>query len=150
MKLAGSQLLPATPAEVWKAFNDPAILARCLPGCERLDPDGPDRFKAAVSFGLAAISGKYVGSLELAEKKPPYSLRLKIGGKGVPGFVKGEGFIELIAKGAQTELKYEGEAQVGGMIAGLGQRMIEGAARKIVAQFFEKFSVEVASKSPSR
>lgn len=148
MKLSGSQLLPAPPAEVWKAINDPKILASSLPGCDRLDPDGPDRFKAAVSFGLAAISGKYAGSLELVDKKPPHSLRLKINGKGIPGFVTGEGFIELIPKDGKTELKYEGEAQVGGMIAGLGQRMIEGAARKIVAQFFEKFSSAVSRKPP--
>jgi carbon monoxide dehydrogenase subunit G len=151
MKLSGTQLLPASPAQVWSAIIDPKILAKCLPGCERLDPDGPDKFKAAVSFGLAAISGKYAGSLELADKKPPHSLRLKIDGKGIPGFVKGEGFVELLPQkgqsGDQTELRYEGEAVVGGMIAGLGQRMIEAAARKIVAQFFEKFGTEVSRKS---
>lgn len=147
MKLSGTQMLPAPPGDVWKAITDPVILVKCLPGCERLDPDGPDRFKAAVKFGLAAISGKYAGTLELADKKPPHSLKLRIEGKGIPGFVKGEGHVELKSKGAQTELTYEGEAQVGGMIAGLGQRMIEAAARKIVAQFFEKFSAEVSRKS---
>ncbi len=139
-------MLAATPDKVWAAINDPVMLAKCLPGCERLDADGPDRFKAAVSFGLAAISGKYAGSLELAEKKPPYSMLLKMEGRGIPGFVKGEGRVALHAKGKQTELHYDGEAQVGGMIAGVGQRMIEAAARKIVAQFFEKFSSELSKK----
>jgi carbon monoxide dehydrogenase subunit G len=144
MKLSGSVILAAPPEKVWAAINDPIILAKCLPGCERLDPDGPDRFRAAVSFGLAAISGKYAGSLELAEKKPPQSMLLKMEGKGIPGFVKGEGRVELRAKGKETELHYEGEAQVGGMIAAVGQRMIEAASKKIVAQFFEKFSAVIS------
>jgi carbon monoxide dehydrogenase subunit G len=114
-----------------------------LPGCERLDPDGPDRFKAAVKFGIAAISGKYAGTIEFAEKNPPNSMRMKLSGKGIPGFVDGVGHIELTEKGGQTELRYTGEAQVGGMIASVGQRMIEGAARKIVDQFFAAASEEL-------
>ena len=136
MKLAGQYVLPAPPAKVWALLTDPNRLAKLLPGCERLDPDGPDRFKAAVKFGIAAISGKYAGTIEFAEKKPPTSMRMKLSGKGIPGFVDGVGHIELAEKGGQTELRYTGEAQVGGMIASVGQRMIEGAARKIVDQFF--------------
>ena len=143
MKLAGQYLLPAPPAKVWALLTDPNRLAKLLPGCERLDPDGPDRFKAAVKFGIAAISGKYAGTIEFAEKKPPTSMRMKLSGKGIPGFVDGVGHIELAEKGGQTELRYTGEAQVGGMIASVGQRMIEGAARKIVDQFFAAASEEL-------
>ena len=143
MKLAGQYILPASPAKVWALLTDPNRLAKLLPGCERLDPDGPDRFKAAVKFGIAAISGKYAGTIEFAEKKPPNSMRMKLSGKGIPGFVDGVGHIELAEKGGQTELRYPGEAQVGGMIASVGQRMIEGAARKIVDQFFAAASEEL-------
>jgi len=143
MKLAGQYLLPAPPAKVWALLTDPNRLAKLLPGCERLDPDGPDRFRAAVKFGIAAISGKYAGTIEFAEKKPPTSMRMKLSGKGIPGFVDGVGHIELAEKGGQTELRYTGEAQVGGMIASVGQRMIEGAARKIVDQFFAAASEEL-------
>jgi carbon monoxide dehydrogenase subunit G len=143
MKLAGQYILPAPPAKVWALLTDPNRLAKLLPGCERLDPDGPDRFKAAVKFGIAAISGKYAGTIEFAEKKPPTSMRMKLSGKGIPGFVDGVGHIELAEKGGQTELRYTGEAQVGGMIASVGQRMIEGAARKIVDQFFAAASEEL-------
>ena len=145
MKFAGTATLPAPPDEVWSLLTDASRLARLLPGCERLDPDGPDRFKAAVKFGIAAISGKYVGTLEFAEKKSPHSLVLKMDGKGLPGFVKGEGRIELTAKGRDTELTYTGEAQVGGLIASVGQRMLDAAARKIVQQFFESAKAELAS-----
>lgn len=145
MKLAGTAILPAPPAEVWSLLTDATRLARLLPGCERLEPDGPDRYKAAVKFGIAAISGKYAGTLEFAQKKPPHSLLLKLDGKGLPGFVKGEGYIELTAKGGDSEIAYVGEAQVGGLIASVGQRMIEGAARKIVQQFFDAAKTELAS-----
>jgi hypothetical protein len=138
--------MPAPPGEVWSLLTDPARLSRLLPGCERLDPDGPDRYKAAVKFGIAAISGKYAGTLEFAEKKSPHSLVLKMDGKGLPGFVKGEGRIQLVAKGASdTELTYTGEAQVCGVIASVGQRMLDAAARKIVQQFFDSAKAELAS-----
>jgi uncharacterized protein len=151
LKLAGTVAMPAPPGEVWSLLTDPARLSRLLPGCERLDPDGPDRYKAAVKFGIAAISGKYAGTLEFAEKKPPHSLVLKMDGKGLPGFVKGEGRIQLVAKGtSDTELTYTGEAQVGGVIASVGQRMLDAAARKIVQQFFDSAKAELAStKSPA-
>jgi uncharacterized protein len=146
LKLAGTVAMPAPPDEVWSLLTDPSRLSRLLPGCERLDPDGPDRYKATVKFGIAAISGKYAGTLEFAEKKPPHSLVLKMDGKGLPGFVKGEGRIQLVAKGtSDTELTYAGEAQVGGVIASVGQRMLDAAARKIVQQFFESAKAELAS-----
>lgn len=138
MKLAGTATLPGTPEQVWEFLNDPARLAKALPGCERLEPDGPDRYKAVIKFALAAISGSYSGSLEISEKKPPHSLRLKMEGKGLPGWVKGDGELALVArKKNQTQVSYSGNAQVGGMIASVGQRMIESAAKKIVQQFFE-------------
>ena len=145
MKLAGTASLPAPPAEVWSLLTDASRLSRLLPGCERLEPDGPDRYKVAVKFGIAAISGKYAGTLEFSQKKAPHLLVLKMDGRGLPGFVKGEGRIDLAPKGSDTELTYSGEAQVGGLIASVGQRMIDAAARKIVQQFFESARVELAS-----
>ena len=145
MKLAGTASLPGSPAEVWSLLTDASRLARLLPGCERLEPDGPDRYKAAVKFGVAAISGEYAGTLEFRQKERPHSLVLKIDGQGLPGFVKAEGRIELTANGAHTEVTWAGEAQVGGLIASVGQRMIDVAARKIVRQFFDSAQMELAS-----
>jgi carbon monoxide dehydrogenase subunit G len=137
VKLQGSYVLPGSREQVWELFTDPARLAKLLPGCERLEPDGPDRYKVAVKFGVAAITGKYAGSVELSDKHPPASLGMRVEGKGAPGFMKGEGKLELVEKRGQTEVRYTGEAQVGGVIASVGQRMIEAAARKIIQQFFE-------------
>lgn len=143
MKLAGEYNLPASPEKVWELLTDPNRLAKLLPGCERLDPDGTDRFKAAIKFGIAAISGKYAGTVEFSDKQPPNSLRMKISGKGMPGFVDGSGHVELKGKDGNTLLRYTGDAHVGGMIASVGQRMIEGAAKKIVDQFFAAAAEEL-------
>jgi len=143
MKFEGEASLPGTPEQVWALFQDPVRLAKCLPGCERLEPTGPDQYQAVVKFALAAISGKYAGSLAFTEKRPPHSLKLRLEGKGVPGFMKGEGALELTANRDQTKVRYSGDAQVGGMIAAVGQRMIEAAARRIVQQFFESCAREL-------
>ncbi len=143
MKLQGTHLLPETPQNVWDLLNDPARLAKVLPGCERLDPIGPDKYKVAVKFAVAAIGGSFSGTVELREKKPPKSLTVRMESRGTPGFVTGEGRVELAAKGKQTELKYSGEAQVGGLIAAVGQRMLDAAARRVVAQVFEMIASEL-------
>jgi hypothetical protein len=130
-------LLPGSREQVWDLLTDPEKLAKLLPGCEKLEAIGPDRYKVAIKFALAAFCGKYSGSVELSEKKQPESLRMVLEGKGTPGFMRGEGRIRLAEKKGQTELQYEGEAQVGGMIAAVGQRMIDVAARRIIQQFFD-------------
>jgi carbon monoxide dehydrogenase subunit G len=145
LKLSGSVTLPGTAEQAWALLTDPRRLAPLLPGCERLEPDGPGRYKATVKFGVAAISGKYAGSLEYSRMKPPRSLVLKLDGRGLPGFVQGQASIELLRKGSGTEVRYSGEAQVGGMIATVGQRLLEAAARKIVQQFFSSAAAQLES-----
>ncbi len=145
MKLAGRERLPASPEEVWRLLNDPARLAQCLPGCEELVPAGPDRYRAKIHLVLAAISGNFSGSLELAEKAPAKSLRLRIEGRGAQGFVRGDGRIELAGEKGGTEVRYDGEAQVGGMIAAVGQRLIETAARTLIRQFFASAAAQLES-----
>jgi len=136
VKLDGRRRLPAPREQVWRLLNDPAMLAKCLPGCQALEPDGPDRYRAKIHFALAAISGNFSGSLALSEKTPLQSLRLRIDGRGIPGFVRGEGRIELVEEKGSTDLRYDGEVQVGGMIASVGERLIQSAARKLIDQFF--------------
>ncbi len=143
MKIQGRQILPGTRQQVWDLFNDPQRLAKLLPGCERLEADGKNRYKVAIKFALAAFSGAYSGLVELSEQKPPKSMRMRVEGKGTPGFMKGIGTLELEERGAQTEVHYSGEAHVGGLIAAVGQRMIEAAAKKILQQFFQSASEQL-------
>jgi carbon monoxide dehydrogenase subunit G len=147
VKLRGLARLPAARALVWELLTNPEKLAKCLPGCERLEATGADEYQVAVKFGIAAISGKYSGKVTLAEKRPPASLRMKVEGKGAPGFMKGEGKIELVERNGETEVRYEGEAQVGGLIASVGQRMIEAAAKRIVQQFFDSAGKQLRNPS---
>ncbi|MGH9775010.1 MAG: SRPBCC family protein [Candidatus Acidiferrales bacterium] len=145
MKLEGRATLPGTREQVWEIFTDPARLAKILPGCESLEEESLGRYRVAVKFGIAAISGKYAGTISLLDEKKPESLRMKIESKGSAGFVTGSGQIELHEKAGSTEVHYSGEAVVGGLIASVGQRMIEAAAKTIVQQVFASAASQITS-----
>jgi len=115
---------------------DPEQIASCIPGCDRLEPDGVDRYKAAITIGMAAITGNYEGIVTIADKVEPSSYRLKVEGQGRPGFVKGEVAITLRADGANTIVDVAGTAQTGGTIARLGQRIVGSAAKMMQDRFF--------------
>jgi uncharacterized protein len=115
---------------------DPAAIASCIPGCEALEPDGTDRYKAAITIGMAAITGKYEGTVVISDKVEPSSYTLSVEGQGRPGFVKGAARIALRADGANTIVDVTGTAQTGGTIARLGQRLIGSAAKMMQDRFF--------------
>lgn len=148
MKLEGRYTLPATPEAVWERLNDPAILAKTLPGVESLDADGPDRYRARIQYKVGAVSSAFAGTVEISEKKPHHSMRLKTSARGGPGFVNGDGRLELAAKGGETEVRYAGEIQVGGMLAALGQRMVESVTKKSIEEFFQ--SLATSLQTPQR
>ena len=150
MKFNGSALVPAAREKVWQSLTDPAFLAKCLPGAQSLTPDGPGRYKVSLKMGLAAFSGKFEGSVQLSNEHPPESFRMSVEGRGAPGFLKGQGTITLRQDDRQspnqTEVHYDGEAQVGGVIASVGSRMIEAAAKKIIQQFFDSVAAQFHAK----
>lgn len=151
MKIQGSTVLPAPRERVWQSLIDPAFLAKCLPGAQELTPDGPGRYKVSLKMALAAFSGKFEGAVHLSDEQPPESFRMAVEGRGAPGFMKGQGTIALRdaphQAAAQTEVRYDGEAQVGGVIASVGSRMIEAAAKKIVQQFFDAAAAELRASA---
>ncbi len=153
MKIEGSWKLAAPRETVFRQLMDPRFLARSLPGCEKLDPLPDGSYQATLKIGVGAMKGTYQGRVEIVDALPPESFRIKVEGKGAGGFVKGEGKISLTAENGETLLNYTGEAQVGGVIASVGQRMIQAAARQIVDQFFAAFSRTLlpspASSTPS-
>ncbi len=140
MKLSGSYRITAPRDKVFAAITDPAILQRAMEGCEKMVKTGDNSYDAHLKLGLAGIKGSYVGKVQLKDVKPPGSYTLMIEGKGAPGFVKGSAHIQLIEQGAETELRYDADVQVGGMIAAIGSRLIEAAAKKLSDDFFKKFS----------
>ncbi len=145
MTLDGTHHFSAPRDRVWAAFTDPAVLARATPGCQRLDPVGPDEFEATLSVGVSAVKGVYQGKLALLDKKPPEGYTLRVEGSGRPGFVKGEGRLTLTEEGGGTRVTIRGEAQVGGVIAAVGQRLIGAASRMLMEQFFSALEAEIGT-----
>ena len=145
MKITGSATLAAEPHEVWDAFHDPAVLARCLPGCESLTELAPDRYAMTVTAGVAAIKGTYDGEVSLLNPEHPGAFTMKASGAGAPGTVDADVVVRLAAApSGGTELTYDADAAVGGMIGGVGQRMLAGVTRKMAGQFFAAVDADIA------
>ena len=143
MTLDGSHHFKAPRDRVWALFNDPGVLARATPGCERLEPIGPDEFEATLSVGVAAVKGTYQGRLAITDKQPPRDTRFTSRARGRPGFVKGEGRLTLEEQDGGTLATIKAEAQVGGLIAAVGQRLVGAAGRMLMSQFFSALEAEL-------
>jgi carbon monoxide dehydrogenase subunit G len=115
---------------------DPAAIASCIPGCEQLEPDGENRYRARITLGLAAIVGTYDGTVVISDKVDHESYKLSVEGQGKPGFVKGDAAISLVADGGTTRVNVAGQVQTGGAIARVGQRLIGAAAKMMQDKFF--------------
>ena len=114
------------------------ILARCMPGCESLDKIGEDEYAMRMKMVLAAVSGKFDGKVRITERLRPSQFRLHVDGTGKIGFMKGDGLLTLAKRRARTDVQYDGEVHVGGTIASVGQRLIDGTAKMLIKRFFEK------------
>ena len=142
MKIEGTQELQAPRAGVYAALIDPQVLQRCIPGCESLEKTGDDAYALTIKAGIGAIKGTFKGNVRLEDMRAPEHYRIVVEGKGGPGFVKGSGDFDLEDTGGATLIRYTGEMQVGGAIAGIGQRMIEGAAKMMASRFFKALEAE--------
>lgn len=136
MDITGSYTFNAPPDRVWSLLMDPAVIASCIPGCEKLEPVGEDSFRASLTVALAAITGSYEGTVQITDKVPHESYRLTVQGQGKPGFVKGNAAIALRPDGATTVVDVKGAVETGGPIARLGQRLIGNVSRMMQDRFF--------------
>jgi len=143
MKVDGKFKFEATQQEVLELFTNREKLEKCIPGCEKLEEKEPYKYDALLKIGIAAVKGTYTGKFEIADAEPPNKYRLVGEGSGSPGFVKGEAKINLVQEGKHTLVLYEGEMQVGGLIASVGQRMIGGIAKMMINHFFKKMQKEL-------
>ena len=142
MKLEGDYLFDATVPEVWSALFDPVILAAVMPGCEKLDlVDGS--YVGEIKVKVGPIQGKFTGKVDLKDKDEPRSYTMVVDGRGAPGFVKATAGVKLAAEGTGTRVFYDTDAQIGGKIASVGQRLIEASARAIVAQSLEGLNTNI-------
>ena len=147
MKIAGSANIGQSPEQVFAALTDPAVLARTLPGCQSLEQIGPDSYKMVISAGVAAIKGSYVGQVDLSNRVPPNSFTMRASGSGAPGTIQAEVQITLTAEGAGTLLTYDADAVVGGVIAGVGQRVLGGVAKRTAGEFFKSVDRYLAGET---
>jgi uncharacterized protein len=143
MKLEGDYTFDAPREVVWDVLLDPQLLARVLPGCEGLEPLGNDQYKAALKIQIGPVQGTFEGTVSLLNISKPDSYRMDINGKGAHGFVKGAGIVRLERRGSTTIMHYEGDAQVGGKIASVGQRLLESSAKALVRQSLEGIATQV-------
>jgi carbon monoxide dehydrogenase subunit G len=142
MKIEGTHEIKAPRERVYALITDPEVLRRCIPGCESLEKTGEDTYAAIMKAGVGMVKGTFKGNVKLEEMRLPEHYRIVVDGKGGPGFVKGTGDFDLEEKDGATLIRYAGELQVGGTIAGIGQRMIQGAAKMMASRFFVALETE--------
>jgi carbon monoxide dehydrogenase subunit G len=138
MKLEGEYTFDGLREEVWAILRDPEVLAKALPGTQKLEQVDENEYTGAMHVRMGPVSGAFSGKLLVSDEVPPESYTLSVEGRGAPGFGKGTGHVQLLeAEGDKTLVKYEGEMQVGGRIAGVGQRLIDTASRSMISQGLE-------------
>lgn len=146
MSMAGEVQLAASREVVWAKLNDPAVLKACIPGCESLDLIGEHEFQAVAVNKIGPVKAKFKGKVRLTDLDPPNGYKISgEGDGGVAGFAKGGATVALAEKDGGTLLSYNVEAQIGGKLAQLGQRLVNGAAKKMADDFFAKFADNVAA-----
>ncbi len=137
MRIAGEATLQAPLEAVWDALLDPAVLVRTIPGCERLETVGENAYAMTVTVGIAAVRGTYAGACTITDVRPHESLRLKAEGTGAPGTIAADVDVRFSANDdGTTTLEYDADTVVGGMIGGVGQRMLSSVSRRLAAEFF--------------
>ena len=149
MKISGSHSLPVAQERAYQVLLDPVILARCMPGCDRLDKVGEDLYEMKMKMIIASISGLFDGTVRLAEQNPHTSFKLIVEGAGKIGFIKGEGLLSLSPNEQGTHVNYDGDVHIGGTIASVGQRLIDTTSKMLIKRFFTKLISECGADFPA-
>jgi uncharacterized protein len=149
VKVSGTATLHAPREKVWAALNDPAVLVRTIPGCQQLEEVGPDAYRMTITAGVASIKGTYQGDVALTDPDEPGQFTLKASGAGAPGTVSADVRVVLTESGDATRLDYDADAVVGGMIGGVGQRVLSGVAKKTAGEFFAAVDDVLTGRAPS-
>lgn len=145
MKVQGSFTFNGPPDQVWNLLLSADGLRTCIPGVETLTETGTESWDAQMKVGVAAIRGTYKGKVSISDKQEPQSYVLHVEGSGGPGFVKGSAMVTLAPEGAGTMVSVDGDGHVGGMLAGVAQRMLPGVAKMLMNQFFECLQARLGS-----
>lgn len=148
MEMTGQELIPVSQDIAWRALNDSATLKECIPGCEELQQVSDTRYELAIRTKIGPVSARFKGTITLETLDPPHGYTMLFEGQGgVAGFAKGQARVELMPEGEATRLRYAAKATIGGKIAQLGARLIDGVARKLAHDFFSAFNARVAASA---
>lgn len=152
MEMQGSRHLAVTQQQAWDALNDPEVLKVCIPGCDKVEATGENQYVVGVAVRVGPVAARFNGKITLADVQAPNSYKLSFDGQGGPaGFGKGTALVNLAppAEGAGCELGYSVNAQVGGKIAQVGQRLVDGVAKSMADDFFKRFDDEMQRRYPA-
>lgn len=143
MELEGSYTFNAPRDVVWPALLDPEVLAKVMPGCEKLEQVGDNEYEGMLKIKVGPVQGKFQGKVTLTDINEPDSYSMTVDGKGAPGFMKGEGQVRLESQGDSTVMHYSGTAQVGGRIASVGQRLLDSSAKALTRQSLDNLNKQI-------
>ena len=146
MKLSGTYTIDAPTQQVWEALNDIDVLARTIPGCERLEQVGENEYEGTLKIGIQSIKGTYNGRIRITDIQPPTHYTIVASGRGANGVVDGTGTVDLSEQDGKTLLTYGGDAMVGGTLASVSQRLVEGASKQVIGQSLKALAAQVAAR----
>jgi carbon monoxide dehydrogenase subunit G len=149
MKIEGTQKINAPRERIFAALTDPAVLQKCIPGCEQMEKTGENQYKAKLTAGVGPVKGVFAATVSLQDIVPPEHYKLVVEGKGQPGFAKGSGELNLKDENGATLIEYTGEVNFGGLIASVGQRMIQATANMLAGRFFKALEAETTAQNPA-
>jgi uncharacterized protein len=137
LDIGGNEAMPATVEALWTALNDPEVLTRCVPGCKSMTEIGPDSYKVDMQLKVAAVGGSFEGEISLSDKQAPRSCSIKVSGAGTLGHGNGTARFEIEPDGENgSKLIFKGTGEIGGLVAGVGQRILAGVSKHLIGRFF--------------
>jgi uncharacterized protein len=137
LDVGGEETVQASVEQLWSALNDPLVLTRCIPGCKAMIETSPDNYKVEMQLRVAAVGGSFEGEISLFDKVPPKTCSIKVSGAGTLGHGNGSATFEIIPEGPNVcRLKFQGVGEIGGLVAGVGQRILTSVSKHLVGKFF--------------
>lgn len=147
MNIEGTHKVEAPQDRVFAALVDPSVLQRCIPGCEQMEKTGENQYHAKLTVGVGPVKGVFSATVSLEDITAPNHYKLVVDGKGQPGFVKGTGTLDLATEGDGTSIHFTGDVRVGGLLASVGQRMIQATSNMLAGRFFSCLEAEAKEYS---
>ena len=148
LDIGGEEIFEVPIETLWSALNEPTVLKKCIPGCKDMIANGEDRFHLMLNLKVALVGGSFEGEISLSDKVAPAQCRVAVSGSGTLGHGSGAATFSLAPQTGGTTMRYSGEGEIGGLVAGVGQRILKGVAKHLISQFFKALRQEVAAISP--